>query len=188
MDNLVFENNIISNSTANGLMLMNSHNNRFINNQITDCAQNGISLDSSNHNTFTANTFEENGMDLFWEGAGGDIIFDGDLINSIMVSNSTAERIAGLQDNIDEANAELENLDAELESERTTVADLGYQLDEASDDIVSLEAEFSEAESEIADLNSQLSSGYSMSYVVMIAVGVAVISGIIGFLISTRSK
>jgi len=194
MDNILFENNVIFNSTGDGLFIMDSQNNSFENNLISNCAQYGISLDTSNNNIFTDNIFEENGIDFFLDGNGGEIVFEGSsMINSLKVSNSTFERAEGLQSNIDQLNIELENLETEIESEQNNIADLENQIeeqtntyDEASEDITRLESELGEAESEIVDLNSHIDSKYSLSTVAMIAVIVMVISGVIVYLISRR--
>ncbi len=194
VDNCLFENNLISNSTANGLYLSSSHNNHFTNNKILDCAQNGLLLDSSTKNIFADNTFDENGVDFFWEGEGGKTFFeDSSMIKSIMISNNTFARSERLQANIDQLNVELDNLETELESKRANAADLENQLEErtnelqsASEDNIRLESELGEAESEIVDLNSHIDSKYSLSTVAMIAVIVMVISGVIVYLISRR--
>ena len=194
-DNILFESNVISNSSGNGLYLLRCHNNTFKNNKISNCAQ-GVSMESSNGNIFTDNTFEDNGVDFFWEGEGGEMYIDIDSEHyTVAVSNSTHVRAEGLREDVNKLNVELEDLEIELESERSNVADLESQLEdktseleEASDDITQLESELGEAESEIVDLNTQLDAKYALSSVVMIAVGLAAISGIIVYLITRRSQ
>jgi parallel beta-helix repeat protein len=196
IDNSVIKNNIISGPSSGGITFSGSNHNYIQGNNITECALSGIKLETSDGNIILDNYVKTNGTDLVWDGYGDNLWMrnEFDTVNDDDIIDSNEAAISNLEELLEEADAEKENLQDELESASSILSVLESELEEATTSMSSLEDQLSSAIADIDDLEGQIESledevASRLTYMTsgLIAVVVAIIFGVVGFLAAKRT-
>lgn len=188
-DNMLIKNNTMYDSeTGNGINIINGDNNQIIANNITQFSSGAIYLDNSNNNTLVNNFFLNNLFDIAWEGPGGEIGLGSNYsdINRIHISNSTGEKIASLEYELNDVISEKEMLENDLSTIQTDFSDLELILVEAEKDITSLETQMTEASTLITELETRINDSVSYSYLLSVSVLSALLFTVLGYFVGRR--